>query len=104
MLGLCLTTAIAGYVLQAPLVPTAAARSSRIVLEDFPTPKQILNTDNARESAALSQKFNAAAWKTLGEDKSKTVAIIGGGERAAEWHTPPPPFPARRSVRLLSGQ
>jgi len=79
MLGLCLTTAIAGYVLQAPLVPTAAARSSRIVLEDFPTPKQILNTDNARESAALSQKFNAAAWKTLGEDKSKTVAIIGGG-------------------------
>ena len=65
------------YVLQpAPVARPAVGRATTPQMADFPTPKQILNTDNARDSAALSRKLSAAAWKT---DEKKKVAIIGGG-------------------------
>jgi len=65
------------YVLQpAPVARPGVGRITTPQMADFPTPKQILNTDNARDSAALSRKFSAAAWKT---DEKKKVAIIGGG-------------------------
>lgn len=50
-------------------------RRSDVVMKDYPQPKDILNTDNAREAGALSQKF-----KDLnGKGEKKKVAIIGGG-------------------------
>jgi 15-cis-phytoene desaturase len=42
-------------------------------MKDFPKPN-VANTDNYRESTKLSSKF-----ATLKTEKSKTVAIIGGG-------------------------
>lgn len=44
-------------------------------MQDFPQPKNILSTDNAREAGALSAKFKTLA----GKGEKKTVAIIGGG-------------------------
>ena len=54
---------------------SVVGRRSSLVMKDFPIPKDILNTDNAREAGALSAKF-----KTLtGKGERKKVAIIGGG-------------------------
>nr|AUE44558.1 phytoene desaturase [Proteomonas sulcata] len=44
-------------------------------MQDYPTPKQIFNTDNYRTSTALSNKLKEAKGKA----SPKKVAIIGGG-------------------------
>ena len=50
-------------------------RSRSLVMKDYPTPKDLLNTANAREAGALSAKFKSLA----GKGEKKKVAIIGGG-------------------------
>jgi len=70
------TTAGLALLLQ-PLVrpPTVASRAAPCTMKDYPTPKQVCNTDNYREAEALSAKLTSLAWK----GEKKTVAIIGGG-------------------------
>jgi len=48
-------------------------------MKDFPKPSQLENTDNYRESSALSRKMASMAWKTIEAGKKQKVAIIGGG-------------------------
>ena len=50
-------------------------RRRSLVMKDYPIPKDILNTENAREAGALSAKFKTLA----GKGEKKKVAIIGGG-------------------------
>merc|ERR1719235_710451 len=69
-----------GVALNAPQLRSNAPTTSRAALadvrmKDFPTPKQISNTDNYRESNALSEKLSSYAW----QGEKKTVAIMGGG-------------------------
>jgi 15-cis-phytoene desaturase len=73
---------LAGYVLPpTPVRPAApaASRSSEPIMKDFPKPSQLENTDNYRESSALSRKMASMAWKTIEAGKKQKVAIIGGG-------------------------
>ncbi len=61
-------------------MPSSLGRGSRmtrssLVMKDFPKPKDVLNTDNAREAGELSAKFKTLA----GKGEKKKVAIIGGG-------------------------
>jgi 15-cis-phytoene desaturase len=44
-------------------------------MKDFPQPKDLYTTDNAKDAAALSAKFKTLA----GKGEKKKVAIIGGG-------------------------
>ena len=73
---------LAGYVLPpTPVRPAApaASRSSEPIMKDFPKPSQLENTDNYRESSALSRKMASMAWKTIEAGKKQKVVIIGGG-------------------------
>ena len=73
---------LAGYLLPpTPVRPAApaASRSSEPIMKDFPKPSQLENTDNYRESSALSRKMASMAWKTIEAGKKQKVVIIGGG-------------------------
>lgn len=59
----------------ASLSRTARMTRSPLTMKDFPQPKDVLNTDNAREAGELSAKFKTLA----GKGEKKKVAIIGGG-------------------------
>merc|ERR1719502_952222 len=82
-MALSLLVQVAAYVLQPSSLQHHAAASQRRAaashMADFPTPTEILNTDNARESAALSRKLSSMAWNTVEAGAQKEVAIIGGG-------------------------
>ena len=54
--------------------PRAGRLASDLMMKDFPKPN-VEDTDNYRESAALSAKLNSLA----GKGEKKTVAIVGGG-------------------------
>jgi len=72
-----LAAAALGVSLHAPLrsAPPATSRAALVSMKDFPKPPQIENTDNYRESNALSEKLSSYAWR----GEKKTVAIMGGG-------------------------
>ena len=72
-----LAAAALGVSLHAPLrsAPPATSRAALVSMKDFPKPPQIENTDNYRESNALSEKLSSYAW----QGEKKTVAIMGGG-------------------------
>ena len=72
-----LAAAALGVSLSAPLrsAPPATSRAALVSMKDFPKPPQIENTDNYRESNALSEKLSSYAW----QGEKKTVAIMGGG-------------------------
>jgi NADPH-dependent 2,4-dienoyl-CoA reductase/sulfur reductase-like enzyme len=54
----------------------SAAKTARgIVMQDYPKPKQLENTEPWREANALSKKFS----DVNGKGGKKKVAIIGGG-------------------------
>lgn len=77
-LGFLLLVAVATMA-QAFMPASLGRGTSRVTrsmtMKDFPQPKDILNTDNAREAGALSAKFKTLA----GKGEKKKVAIIGGG-------------------------